>query len=37
MKRAAHWEVRPFYIKHKDEEIRVTLKTMDNHFKRDYV
>lgn len=36
IKRSEHHTVRPFYIRHKDEEIRVTLKSMDHHFKREY-
>jgi hypothetical protein len=33
---AVHSEVKPFYLKYKDEEIRVTLSRVDRHFKRDY-
>lgn len=36
IKRQAHHEVRPFYIRHNDEEIRVTLESIDRHFKREY-
>lgn len=31
-----HPYVRPFYIKHKDEEIRVTVKEVKRHFARNY-
>lgn len=34
--RTDHHTVRPFYIRHKDEEIRVTVKSIDKHFKREY-
>ena len=37
MKRKAHYSVRPFYVRHNDEEIRVTLNTLDTHVKREYV
>lgn len=36
IKRSDHYTVRPFYIRHKDEEIRVTVKQIDHHFKREY-
>jgi hypothetical protein len=36
IKRSPHFEVRPFFIRHKDEEIRVTLESIDTHFKREY-
>ena len=36
IKRSEHHEVRPFYVRHKDEEIRVTVNRIDTHFKRDY-
>lgn len=34
--RSDHYTVRPFYIRHNDEEIRVTVKKIDTHFKREY-
>lgn len=36
IKRQAHHAVRPFYIRHNDEEIRVTMESIDTHFKREY-
>ena len=36
IKRQHHHTVRPFYIRHNDEEIRVTLESIDTHFKREY-
>lgn len=36
IKRSEHHTVRPFYIRHNDEEIRVTLNRIDTHFKREY-
>ena len=36
IKRQHHHTVRPFYIRHNDEEIRVTLERIDTHFKREY-
>jgi hypothetical protein len=36
IKRSPHFQVRPFYVRHNDEEIRVTLESIDHHFKRDY-
>jgi len=36
IKRTPHHQVRPFYVRHKDEEIRVTLEGIDHHFKREY-
>ncbi len=36
IKRQAHYSVRPFYVRHNDEEIRVTLESVDTHFKREY-
>jgi len=36
IKRQHHHTVRPFYIRHNDEEIRVTLENIDTHFKREY-
>jgi hypothetical protein len=36
VKRAEHYTVRPFYVRHKDEEIRVTMKHFDDHFHRKY-
>jgi hypothetical protein len=36
IKRSPHYQVRPFYVRHKDEEIRVTLQSLDTHFKREY-
>ena len=36
IKRSEHYTVRPFFIRHKDEEIRVTVKNIDKHFKREY-
>ena len=32
VKRSEHHTVRPFYVRHKDEEIRVTLNKIDYHF-----
>jgi hypothetical protein len=32
IKRSEHHTVRPFYVRHKDEEIRVTLQKIDHHF-----
>lgn len=36
IKRQTHYSVRPFYVRHNDEEIRVTLDRIDTHFKREY-
>jgi hypothetical protein len=36
IKRTSHYTVRPFYIRHNDEEIRVTVGRIDTHFKREY-
>lgn len=36
IKRQAHHTVRPFYVRHNDDEIRVTLESVDTHFKREY-
>ena len=36
IKRSPHFQVRPFYVRHNDEEIRVTVESIDHHFKRDY-
>jgi hypothetical protein len=36
IKRSEHYTVRPFYVRHRDEEIRVTLKTIAQHFKREH-
>jgi hypothetical protein len=36
IKRAEHHTVRPFYVRHNDEEIRVTLKSIATHFKREH-
>ena len=37
MKKQDHYFVMPFYVRHKDEEIRVTLKKFDSHPKKDYI
>lgn len=36
IKRTIHNSVRPFYVRHEGEEIRVTVKQIDRHFKREY-
>ena len=36
IKRAEHYTVRPFFVRHNEEEIRVTLKSIAHHFKREY-
>jgi len=36
IKRSEHYTVRPFFVRHKDEEIRVTLKSIATHFKREH-